>query len=164
MTTACCGLLLSAVHNAASATPQKLLPLSLICFTLRLFDTLFFLAPYFPLILFFPFQCFALYGLSHALFHLRLVFLCLCLLLSIPLLHHSFMLGGMLHRSLWTTSITTMTSHQGASYDFVLIACCLTFKGTHFHQDGHYIYVIRGWLCCCCCNWWWWWQPWVKQN
>lgn len=65
-----------------------------------------------------------------------------------------------LHRCLWTTSITTMTSHQGASYDFVLITCCLIFKATHFHRDGHYIYVIRGWFCCCCCCCW---QPWGSQ-
>lgn len=43
-----------------------------------------------------------------------------------------------------TTGITTVSNHRGASYDFVLITCCLISKATHFHRDGHYIYVIRG--------------------
>lgn len=109
--------------------PQQLLPHSLICFTLRLFDTLFF-----PLIVFFPFQCFALFGLSHAPFHPRLAFCVYAFSLSIPLLHHSFTLGGMLQRSLWTTSITTMTSHQGASYDFCFNSTLSGFQRHSFPQ------------------------------
>lgn len=58
-----------------------------------------------------------------------------------------------LHHCLWTACITTMTSHGGASYDFVLIACCLTFWATHFQRDGHGIYATRGWLCCCFGEW-----------
>lgn len=156
MTTGCCGLLFSAVHNVVSARPQQILPHSFICFNLHLVDTfcchLLFLTPYFPLISFFSFQSFALVGLSHVTFHLRLAF---CVTAFHFLAVCYILLPPSLQRCLWTTSITTMTSHQGASYDFVLITCCLTFKASHFHRDGHYIYVIRGWLCCCC--WWWWW-------
>ena len=102
---------------------------------------------------FFRLNSFDLFGLFHVLFHLWLPLFCLSLSTLLCTL-----LPPSLHRCLWTTSITTMTSHQGASYDFVLITCCLIFKATHFHRDGHYIYVIRGWLCCCCC-----WQLWGSQ-
>lgn len=80
MTTACCRLLLSAVHNVVSASPQQLLPCSFICFT--------------PLDTHSLSLCLSFYSSDPSdsccvPFHLRLCSLCFCLFLSTPLLHPS---------------------------------------------------------------------------
>lgn len=137
MTTACCGLLLSAVHNVVSASPQQLFAV-FFCWRYTFWHS--FLRSFFLVDTF---------GLRGVLLHFTARSLCFCLAVSIPLLNRSSSLASAL-------PLTQPASQQCqatgvASYDFVLITCCLIFKATHFHRDGQCIYVIRGWLCCC---WW----------
>jgi len=100
--------------------------------------------PFFSLTLFpipaHPLYPFSLLDSFHVPYHLQL---------GLEPVHFSFYRSVIpfLPPCLWTAGVTTMSSHEAASYDFVLITCCLIFKTTHFQRDGHYIYVIRAWLC-----------------